>query len=67
MKVILEHAGPYMPQLEVRDYFASKIMLHFMSDKKLSTTLKHDEFLKKLSVWSYEYADAMMEVRNGSK
>jgi len=67
MKVILEHSVPYMPALEVRDYFASKIMLHFMSDKKLSTTLNHYEFLEKVSKLSYEYADAMIKARESTK
>jgi len=69
MKVILEHAGPYLPPLEVRDYFATKAMSVLIFDKKYNWGSGGNagkgwlEGLAKMSELSYEIADAMMKAR----
>lgn len=50
--------------MDLRDYFAAKAMQSIITDGKLGERLKHDDYIKKVSEMSYEYADAMMEARN---
>jgi len=69
MKVILEHAGPYMPPLEVRDYFATKAMSCLLFDRKHNWGSGGSlgkgwlEGVAKMSELAYEIADAMVEAR----
>ena len=38
-------------EVTVRDYFASQVLINLMThNNKLSTTLKHDDFIKRISL-----------------
>lgn len=49
--------------MDLRDYFAAKAMQSIITDGKLGKLLIHDDYIKKVSEMSYEYADAMIEAR----
>lgn len=69
MKVILEHAGEYVPPMDVRDYFATKAMTVLIFDKKHNWGSGGNlgkgwiEGLEKMSECAYEIADAMVKAR----
>jgi hypothetical protein len=52
--------------MDLRDYFAAKAMQSIITDGKLGKLLIHDDYIKKVSEMSYEYADSMMKARNDS-
>lgn len=48
----------------LRDELALKTLANLMTNNnKLSTTLKHNDYVKRISEIAYEYADAMMLAR----
>ena len=49
--------------MDLRDYFAAKALQSIITDGKLGDRLKHDDYIKKVSEMSYEYADSMMKAR----
>lgn len=55
--------GEHALSMTIRDYFASKALQSIITDGKLGKLLIHDEYIKKVSEMSYEYADAMMKAR----
>jgi hypothetical protein len=52
--------------MDLRDYFAAKAMQSIITDGKLGKLLIHDDYIKKVSEMSYEYADSMIKARNDS-
>lgn len=52
--------------MDLRDYFAAKALQSIITDGKLGERLRHDDYIKKVSEMSYEYADAMIKARNDS-
>lgn len=67
-KAILELTSKKLSQIETvttRDYFAGKILINLMNDKKLSDKLGATwaDYLPRVSGLAYEYADAMIEAR----
>ena len=49
--------------MTLRDYFAAKALQSIITDGKLGKLLVHEDYIKKVSEMSYEYADAMIEAR----
>ena len=49
--------------MDLRDYFSAKALQSIITDGKLGDRLKHDDYIKKVSEMSYEYADSMMKAR----
>jgi hypothetical protein len=60
MKVILEHAGTYIPPIELRDYFAIEIVQAMISNNKIYQS-HPDE--KSIVTDAYIVANYMMEAR----
>lgn len=55
--------GEHALSMTLRDYFAAKALQSILTDGKLGDRLKHDDYIKKVSEMSYEYADSMMKAR----
>jgi hypothetical protein len=55
-----------LDDMDLRDYFAAKAMQSIITDGKLGKLLIHDNYIKKVSEMSYEYADSMIKARNDS-
>jgi len=67
-KSILELTSKKVSQIEtvtMRDYFAGKVLINLINDKKLGDKLGATwvEYLPKVTGLAYEYADAMIEAR----
>ena len=58
--------GKHALSMTLRDYFAAKAMQSIITDGKLGKLLIHDDYIKKVSEMSYEYADSMIKARNDS-
>lgn len=67
-KSILELTSKKISTVEsvtMRDYFAGKVLMNLMSDKRLSDKLGATwaDYLPRVTGLAYEYADSMMEAR----
>ena len=67
-KAILELTSKKISQVETvatRDYFAGKMLIHLVSDKRLSDKLGGTwaDYLPRVTGLAYEYADSMIEAR----
>lgn len=53
----------WLAGMTLRDYFAAKAMQGYVAGKSFSSSMDDETFDLKISQWSYEMADAMLEAR----
>jgi hypothetical protein len=51
--------------MDLRDYFAAKVIQAFLTHDPIMLELRKDEVVKDLAKGAYQMADAMMQAREG--
>jgi hypothetical protein len=49
--------------MDLRDYFAAKVMQSFLTNRTILETVNENEVLETIAGGAYQIADAMMEAR----